>query len=105
MKKFVFMVAALSIFLFVFVQTAGNAEAKYSVKSYKNYSSPSLKSYKSPTYKSYSSPTRASGYLKSNGTYVQPYYKTTPNKTKIDNYSTKGNYNPFTGKTGYKKLW
>ncbi len=44
--------------------------------------------------------TRARGYFKSNGTYVQPYYKTSPNKTKFDNYSSKYNYNPFTGKKG-----
>lgn len=45
--------------------------------------------------------TRVSGYTTKRGTYVQPYYKSTPNKTKIDNYSTKGNYNPYTGKKGY----
>ncbi len=44
---------------------------------------------------------KINGYYKpSIGKYVQPYYKTSPNKTKIDNYSTKGNYNPFNGKIG-----
>ena len=42
-------------------------------------------------------------YIKKSWTYVAPHYKTSPNKTKIDNYSSKGNYNPFTGKKGYKK--
>lgn len=37
---------------------------------------------------------------KKSGKYVQPYYKTSPNKTKMDNYSTKGNVNPYTGKKG-----
>lgn len=42
------------------------------------------------------------GYYKSStGKYVMPSYRTSPNKTKLDNYSTKGNYNPFTGKKGY----
>jgi len=42
------------------------------------------------------------GYYKpSTGTYVNSYFKTSPNKYKFDNYSTKGNYNPFTGKKGY----
>jgi len=42
------------------------------------------------------------GYVKpSTGKYVMPHYKTTPNKTKLDNFSTKGNYNPYTGKKGY----
>ena len=40
------------------------------------------------------------GYVKKNGTYVEPYWKTTPNSTKLDNYSTKPNENPFTGKEG-----
>ncbi len=42
------------------------------------------------------------GYYKpSISRYVMPYYKTSPNKTKLDNYSTKGNYNPYTSKKGY----
>ena len=45
--------------------------------------------------------TRVSGYYKpSISKYIMPHYKTTPNKTKLDNYSTKGNYNPYTGKRG-----
>jgi len=40
-------------------------------------------------------------YKPSIGKYIQPHYKTSPNKTKLDNYSTKGNINPFTGKKGY----
>lgn len=40
-------------------------------------------------------------YKPSVGKYVMPSYRTSPNKTKIDNYSTKGNYNPYTGKKGY----
>lgn len=45
---------------------------------------------------------RVRGYYKpSTGTYVMPHYKTSPNRSKFDNYSTKGNYNPFTGKKGY----
>jgi hypothetical protein len=45
---------------------------------------------------------RVNGYYKpSTGTYVAPHYKTSPNSTRYDNYSTKGNYNPYTGKNGY----
>lgn len=41
------------------------------------------------------------GYYKpSTGKYVAPHYKTTPNRSKFDNYSTKGNYNPYSGKKG-----
>ena len=46
---------------------------------------------------------RVKGYYKpSTSSYVMPSYRTSPNKTKLDNYSTKGNYNPFTGKIGTK---
>ena len=44
--------------------------------------------------------TRTKGYTKKNGTYVAPSYKSTPNKSKLDNFSTKGNINPYTGKKG-----
>lgn len=43
---------------------------------------------------------RVRGYTKSNGTYVQPYYRSSPNSSKFDNYSSRGNYNPYTGKRG-----
>lgn len=44
-------------------------------------------------------------YKPSTGSYINSYYKTSPNKTKLDNYSTKGNYNPYTGKSGTKNYW
>ena len=40
------------------------------------------------------------GYTKDNGTYVQPYQSTNPNSTQTDNFSTKGNTNPYTGQSG-----
>lgn len=43
---------------------------------------------------------RVRGYTKKNGTYVAPYMRSTPNKLKFDNFSTKGNINPYTGKKG-----
>ncbi len=43
------------------------------------------------------------GYYKpSTGNYVDGHYKTQSNKTNQDNYSTKGNTNPYTGKVGTK---
>lgn len=48
---------------------------------------------------------KVKGYYKpSTGTYVAPTYRTSPNKTKLDNYSTKGNYNPYSGKKGTVKI-
>ncbi len=45
---------------------------------------------------------RVRGYYKpSTGSYVAPHYRTSPNSSRFDNYSTKGNYNPHTGKKGY----
>ena len=40
------------------------------------------------------------GYTRSDGTYVQPHYSTNSNSTKLDNWSTQGNYNPYTGRSG-----
>ncbi len=40
------------------------------------------------------------GYERSNGTYVQGHEQSNPNSTKLDNYSTQGNVNPYTGQTG-----
>lgn len=42
------------------------------------------------------------GYVKKDGTYVAPTVATNPNATKVDNYSSKGNVNPATGKEGTK---
>lgn len=46
--------------------------------------------------------THVSGYTRSNGTYVAPHYRSSPNYTKADNYSTIGNTNPYTGSAGTK---
>jgi hypothetical protein len=45
--------------------------------------------------------TRVRGYWKpSTGTYVMPHYRSSPNRSVFDNWSTKGNLNPYTGKWG-----
>ena len=40
------------------------------------------------------------GYYRKDGTYVDSYHSTNPNDTQKDNYSSKGNTNPYTGKAG-----
>lgn len=40
------------------------------------------------------------GYFRPNGTYVQPHDRTPPNGTTLDNWSTRGNVNPYTGQLG-----
>ena len=40
------------------------------------------------------------GYTKSNGTYVAPHHRSSPDSSLSNNYSTRGNTNPYTGKAG-----
>lgn len=49
--------------------------------------------------------TRVNGYYRKNGTYVAPYFRSDRNSTKFDNYSTKGNINPYTGKKGTVNIY
>ncbi len=41
-----------------------------------------------------------SGYVTGQGTYVAPSRATNPNNTQMDNYTTRGNVNPYTGAVG-----
>lgn len=54
------------------------------------------------SYKSAPGSVKVRGYYTKRGTYVAPYHRTKANSTKLDNYSTKGNINPYTGKAGTK---
>ena len=42
------------------------------------------------------------GYTRSDGTYVAPHYRSNPNSSRSDNWSTRGNVNPYTGERGTK---
>lgn len=44
---------------------------------------------------------RVNGYTTRNGTYVAPHYRSTSDGNRYNNYSTRGNYNPYTGAKGY----
>ena len=44
---------------------------------------------------------RVKGYYRSNGTYVPPHYRTSPDRNIWNNYSTWGNVNPYTDNKGY----
>lgn len=54
----------------------------------------------------YSAPSGGShsvrGHVRKDGTYVQPHRSTNQNKTQRDNWSSKPNVNPYTGKPGEK---
>jgi hypothetical protein len=43
---------------------------------------------------------QVNGYVKKDGTYVAPTVRSSPNNTQADNYSTKGNVNPYNGNEG-----
>ncbi len=41
-------------------------------------------------------------YTKRNGTHVASHHRSNPDGTRSNNWSHRGNVNPFTGKKGYK---
>lgn len=43
------------------------------------------------------------GHTRSDGTYVAPHHRSSPNSVQYDNYSTKGNTNPYTGERGSQR--
>ena len=43
------------------------------------------------------------GYYRSNGTYVQPHYRSNPDGNVYNNWSTYPNINPYTGRTGTRR--
>lgn len=47
-------------------------------------------------------PVYVAPHVTKSGSYVQGSMRTAPNSTRLDNYSTKGNVNPYTGKSGTK---
>jgi len=42
---------------------------------------------------------KVKGYYKENGTYVEPYYRSNPDRNPYNNWSYSGNTNPYTSKT------
>lgn len=50
----------------------------------------------------YAKSTYVSGHYRNNGSYVQPHYRSAPDSSKTNNWSSKGNYNPYTGQSGTK---
>ena len=89
MKKFI-----LSAALMVIGFASANAQSWISTTNRTNRSSYSQSSNIN------SSSRYQQGYTRSNGTYVIGHMKTNSNETNHDNYSTRGNSNPFTGSNG-----
>lgn len=44
--------------------------------------------------------TYVKGYTRSNGTYVEPHYRSSPDSNPNNNWSVQGNVNPHTGQEG-----
>jgi len=40
------------------------------------------------------------GHSRQDGAFVQPYHRTVPDQDPYNNYSTRGNNNPWTGQSG-----
>ena len=86
---------------------AGQANAQYpnARSTYQQPYSPGT-TYSTPTYGTSSSynttpdSRQTNGYTKQNDTVVAPYNSTVPDNTNLNNYSTQGNTNPYTGSTG-----
>ena len=81
------------VFAAAFLASVGTASAQYVMQ-------PSLGG--TYSYGTGSNPNShyVSPYTRSDGTYVGGHYQTNPNNTQFDNYSTRGNYNPYTGAFG-----
>jgi hypothetical protein len=46
---------------------------------------------------------RVKAYTTKRGTYVQAHRQTNPDHSRLNNWSTKGNSNPYSGKPGTRK--
>jgi hypothetical protein len=46
------------------------------------------------------SSTYVKGYFRSDGSYVAPHYRTNPDSSRMNNWSSETNINPYTGKQG-----
>lgn len=44
--------------------------------------------------------TKVDGHFRRDGTYVPDHYRSSPNSSNWDNYSTRPNVNPYTGREG-----
>lgn len=66
-----------------------------------SFAMPRHSSAKGATKSSYST-VHVRSHVTKKGTYIAPSYRTSPNRTKVDNWSSKPNVNPYTGKAGTK---
>lgn len=48
---------------------------------------------------------RVRAHTTRSGSYVPAHYRSNPDHSRLNNWSTKGNYNPYTGKTGTRNYY
>lgn len=92
MKKSLILVAALSLCTFAIAKGGGGHGGGHSGSHHTSSAG-----------SAHGSSHSVSGYTRKDGTYVAPSHATNPNGTRSDNWSTKGNVNPHTGKEGTKE--
>jgi len=44
--------------------------------------------------------THVDGHYRRDGTYVPPHYRSNPDSSRLNNWSSQGNVNPYTGQQG-----
>jgi len=81
----------------ILLASASVASAQYGNRGYGSSYGSSYRSYGTG---SNPSSTYVQPRINSNGNYVSGHQRTTPNNTQFDNYGSRGNYNPYTGRTG-----
>jgi hypothetical protein len=81
--------------LTIIVGSASGAFAQYGTRS----------TYGSGLYGTGSNPSShyARPYTTQSGAYNSGHYQTNPNPTQLDNYGTRGNINPYTGRVGTRQ--
>lgn len=87
---------------FLLIAPAAYARGGKGSGSHRSGGSHSSGSHRSSSGGSHGSRVGVKGYTKKNGTYVAPHTRSAPNHSKRDNWSSRGNVNPTTGKTGTK---
>lgn len=65
---------------------------------------PSLSSAKGKSPSAFGNTVRVKTFQKKDGTYVPAHFRTAPDRLKHNNWSTKGNVNPYTSKPGTREL-
>jgi hypothetical protein len=90
------------------VSTGGGSSSYTTPTSYLQTTTPAIprtdySRYYDPTYKPAVGHHYVNGYFRKNGTYVQGHYRTNPDNSFYNNWSTKGNVNPYTGRVGTKR--